>query len=159
MIGDDGSIVCLNKRCPHYNEEYRKALDELIEMNPEAWMTRGELTTVRGNEIFFIGIIDKGHYYVLFVPEKRTYVWDRCNPRKHLKYQQFVTIENVWPWPPFSQKKLDKLIELNAPQVLIQREIKKRDGPMEGMKGGWRINREAKTLTIRKDNVKSVNLY
>ena len=158
-IDDDNTILCLNRQCPNYSQDYANTMDVLIDLDPEGWLSKGVLTTIHGNEIKFIGLLDKGHYYVVFIPHRHTAVWKRSNPRKHLKYQYFATIENVWPWPPASQERLDRLIELNAPQILIQRERGKLDGTARNLCGAWAIKWEAKTITIRKDSVVDIDIF
>jgi hypothetical protein len=106
-----------------------------------------------------VGVIDKGHYYVVFIPKKYKSIYERGVPDR-IKYPQFLTVENVWPWIPKETRpeRYQRIIELNAPAAIVRWYQGKKPGE-PGAKGIYILHWDAKTITINKENVVSIDVY
>jgi hypothetical protein len=161
------NIECTNPNCAKYNDEYANTIRMLQKSFPEMVKMKGTLITKDiqnkrpGRTIEFIGLKDMGRYYVVFVP--RVYNTRSKHYPVRNKHNEFSDIHRVFPLRVPSAGSLKRWIDLNAPEVFINREREQLDqmdkfGYYKGAQGGWETSHTAHTLTINKKNISKITL-
>jgi len=114
-----GDVACTSPECRYYDEYYAEALDGLA----AGGMAIGALRTKRGVDIPFLNIIDRGHYYAVFIPGHK---WQTVYTRAYYYpvYDKFVKYGTIWPYEGVAGEpgaRGAQLLTYNAKVITIQK--------------------------------------